>query len=90
MYAGNLNFGSLYRIRNSCQGIPSQVLAGSPDRGGNSYRGLGIHVPARIMGQFAIFCPDNGSCFVKLALVMDLFYRHLPQLWVNSSFLHYS
>ena len=24
--------------------------------GGNSYRGLGIYVPARVMGQFVIFC----------------------------------
>ena len=37
---------------------------------GNSYRGLGIHVPARVMGQFAIFCLGYRSCFVNLALVM--------------------
>ena len=38
--------------------------------GGNSYRGLGIHVPAQVMGQFAIFCPGYRSCFVNLALVI--------------------
>ena len=41
--------------------------------------GLGIHVPAWVMDQFAIFCPGYGSCFVNLALVMDLIYTHLPQ-----------
>ena len=38
--------------------------------GGNFYRGLCIHVPARVMGHFAIFCPGYGSCFVNLALIM--------------------
>ena len=38
--------------------------------GGNSYTGHGIHVPARVMGQFAVFCPGYGSCFVNFALVM--------------------
>ena len=47
-------------------------------RGGYSYRGLGMHVPARVMGQFAIFCPGYRSCFVNLALVMGSVYRNLP------------
>ena len=37
--------------------------------GGNSYRGLGIHVPARVMGQLVIFCPGYGSYFVNMACV---------------------
>ena len=43
------------------------------ERGGNSYRGLGIHVSAWVMGQFEIFCPGYGSCFVNFALVMGCF-----------------
>ena len=43
-----------------------------PAEGGNSYTGHGIHVPARVMGQFAVFCPGYGSCFVEFALVMGL------------------
>ena len=53
--------------------------------GGNSYTGHGIHVPARVMGQFAVFCPGYGSCFVNFALVMGLLYVDLPQLWINVS-----
>ena len=37
------------------------------------------------MGQFAIFFPRYGSCFVNLALVMGLLYGDLPCLWANSS-----
>ena len=40
--------------------------------------GLGIHVFARVMGLFAIFCPCNKSCFFNLAPVMYLLYRDLP------------
>ena len=32
--------------------------------------GLSKHVPARVMGQFAVFCPGYGSFFVNFALVM--------------------
>ena len=46
--------------------------------GGISYRGLGIHVPARVMGKFPIHCPGYGSCFVNLALFMGLLCRDLP------------
>ena len=53
--------------------------------GGNSYTGHGIHVPARVMGQFAVFCPGYGSCFLSFALVMGLLYGDLPQLWINVS-----
>ena len=53
--------------------------------GSNSYTGHGIHVPARIMGQFAVFCPGYGSCFVNFALVMGLPYGDLQQLWINVS-----
>ena len=42
--------------------------------GGNSYTGQGIHVPAPVMGQFAVFCPGYGSCFVNFALDMGLLY----------------
>ena len=42
---------------------------------GCSPGGLGKHVPARVMGQFAIFFPGYGSCFVYLALVMAMLYR---------------
>ena len=52
---------------------------------GNSYTGHGIHVPARVMGQFAVFCPGYGSCFVNFALVIGLLYGDLPQLWINIS-----
>ena len=48
--------------------------------GGNSYTGHGIHVPARVMGQFVVFCPGYGSCFVNFALVMGLLYGDLSQL----------
>ena len=27
---------------------------------GNSYRGLGMHVPTLFMGKFAVFCPGYG------------------------------
>ena len=53
--------------------------------GGNSYTGHGIHVPARVMGQFAVFCPGYGSCFVNFALVTGLLYGDLPQLCINVS-----
>ena len=56
-----------------------------PRGGGNSYTGHGIHVPARVMGQFAVFCTGYGSCFVNFALVMGLLYGDLPQLWINVS-----
>ena len=46
---------------------------------------LGIHVPVRVMGQFAIFCLCYVSCFVNLALVMSPLHGDLPQLWVNGS-----
>ena len=41
----------------------------------------GIHVPARVTGQFVVICPGYGSCFVNLALVMGLLYGDLPQLY---------
>ena len=47
--------------------------------------GHGIHVPARVMGQFVVFCPDYGSCFVNFALVTGLLYGDLLQLWNNVS-----
>ena len=53
---------------------------------GQLFRGPGIHVLARAMGQFAIFCPGYGSCFVNLALVMGLLYGDLLPLWVNVSY----
>ena len=49
-------------------------------RGGNSEGGgHGIHVPARVMGQFAVFFPGYVSCFVNFALFMGLLYGDLPQ-----------
>ena len=39
-------------------------------RGANSYRGLGIDMPARVLGQFVVVCSGYGSCFVDLALIM--------------------
>ena len=55
-------------------------IGNETSEGGNSHKGLGKHVPARIMGQFAIFCSGYGcgSCFVNLALVMGQLYRDLP------------
>ena len=52
---------------------------------GNSYRGLCIHVPARVMGQFAIFCPGYRSCFVNLALVMGSALQKFALVMVNAS-----
>ena len=49
--------------------------------------GHGIHVPARVMGQYSVFYPGYGSCFVNFALVMGLLYGDLPQLWINVSSL---
>ena len=46
--------------------------------GGNSFRGLSIHVSARVMGKFEIFCPGYRSCFVNLALFMGLLCKDLP------------
>ena len=39
------------------------------------------------MGQFAVFCPGYGSCYVNFALVMGLLYGYLPQLWINVQFV---
>ena len=58
-------------------------LFAPPRGGGNSYTGHGIHVPARVMGQLAVFCPGYGSCFVNFALVMGLLYGDLLQLWIS-------
>ena len=33
-----------------------------------------MDAPARVLGQYAIFCPDYGSCLVNLALVMSMLY----------------
>ena len=52
--------------------------------GGNSHKGLGIHVPARVMGQFPIFYSSYGSCFVNLALVMGLICRDFLFFRVNA------
>ena len=46
---------------------------------------LGIHVPARVMGQFAVFCPGFGPCFVNFVRVMDLLYGDLMRLWINAN-----
>ena len=50
-----------------------------------SHRGLGIHVSARVMGKFAIFCPGYGSSLANLTLLMGLLFRDLPSLWVIGS-----
>ena len=56
-----------------------------PSQGANSYKGLGIHLPAKVISEFVIFCPGYWSCFVNLALVMGLLCRDLPYLCVNVS-----
>ena len=40
--------------------------------------GHGIHVPARVMGQFVVFCPAYGSCFVNFALFMGSYCKISP------------
>ena len=37
------------------------VLEGRGERRGISFTELSIHVPARALGQFALFCPGYGS-----------------------------
>ena len=46
---------------------------------------LSIHVPARVIGPFALFCPGYGSCFVNFSLVLGLLYGDLSQLWMHVS-----
>ena len=53
--------------------------------GNNSNRGLYIHVPARCMSQFSIFCPSCGSFFVNVALVIGPLYGGV-QLLANYSY----
>ena len=43
----------------------------------NSYKGLGKHAPARIMGKLAKFCQGYCQCFVNFAFVMVLLYGDL-------------
>ena len=52
---------------------------------GNSYMELGILMPAQVIGQFVVFFPGYGSCFVDFALVMGLLYGGLPQVWMQVS-----
>ena len=61
------------------------MLHGDGGEGDNFYTGLGILMPARVMGLFAVFCPGYGSCFVNFAMVMGLLCGDLPQLWINVS-----
>ena len=59
---------------------PSFLKVGSISRGATPIGVLvyrGIPVAARVVGQFATFFRDYGSCFVNLALVMGLLYRNL-------------
>ena len=53
-----------------------------PRGGGNSYRGPCIHVPARVMGKFAILCPVFGSCFMKFRPGYGSVCDTLSWLWV--------
>ena len=45
--------------------------------------GLGIHVPARVMGQFAIFCLGYGSALRRFAIVMDKFSQFISIVKYN-------
>ena len=60
----------------------SRNLSSLQAKGATPTGELGIHVPARVMGQFAIFGPGYGSRFVNLDLI-SLLYWDLPWLWVN-------
>ena len=59
----------------------SAVKTNDPRRGGGGVtptEGLVSVCLPWLWVNFAIFCPDHGSCFVNLALFMGLFWRDLP------------